>query len=411
MTVETKPVSERPSSARRVWWTVVVVSVLAAGAAVGRTWVLSKEPVANSGPRAARPKAVQGAVARSADISLQEEYRGELAANTAELAAQATGRVLEVRVDLGDSFKKGDVLAVIDAAETRRMLAEASAQVRAAQATKQRGQAELQAAEVEASRARRLLEQQLLSEQEALTRTSRAAVLRSEIASSEANRQAALARVALYREQLAQAELTAPFDGAVAERYLDPGSTAQPGTRLLRLVETGPLRLRFRLTEEHLSRVQVGAPLWVTTLATGETRHPGKVTRISAEVSRTDRTIAVEGMLEPPSVNLRPGMYATVIVELGELKNATLVPSGAVIEKRAQGEDATQERGVFIIVDGRAHYRAVRVLGRRGDDVALAPLKPGEQVAVFGKESLRDGDLVQLVSSPGQKAEGTGTKP
>ena len=432
-----QPAATNSQRALRLRWTVAGVCVIAVGlaAAVRMTGEPAREEDKASAPR---PKPVRVAAARQETIPLLEEYRGELVARTAELATQGAGTILEVRVDLGEQFERGDLLALVDATETRRRLAEARAQGRSAAAAEGRAEAELAAAEVEAERARNLMAENLLSAQDALLRTSHVSVLQAEIKTAQAQRAAAEARVQLHATQLAQAELRAPFDGAVAERYLDPGSLAQPGTRILRLVERGPLELRFRASERHIRRLKIGSPVWVTTAATGSTRHAGRVVRVSAEVSRLDRSVAVEAQLSPGEAappdgasavpgerpaaderiqsDLRPGMYATVHLELGTLEAATLVPASAIVERffeegSVTGENSGLQRqtGVFVVKDSLAHWTVVESLGRHkraggsratsGEEVAVRPLSPTEQVVVFGHDALRDGDPIQIASA------------
>jgi RND family efflux transporter MFP subunit len=333
--------------------------------------------------------------AERASVPIEREYRGELVANAAELAAQGSGRLLEVRVDLGDRFEEGDVLAIVDASETRRQLSEARAQVKAASASKVRSQAELDAAQTELKRAERLLAEQLISEQEVSSLRSQVAILSADVASVDAQREATRARVALLGEQLARAKLTAPFAGAVAERYLDPGAMVQPGTQVLRLVQGGPVKVRFRASEQHLGKLSVGVPLSVSTLATGERRFAGTVERISAEVSRSDRTVAVEGLVTDSSSELRAGMYATVNVQLGVLEGATLVPAQAMLERVDKQRTTTEV--IWVVENEIAHERPATVLGRHQDRVAIADLPPGTPVVVFGQQMLNDGDRVQTV--------------
>lgn len=386
----------RRSRAKRVWLAMGAVAVIAAGAAV---LSLGSGTDAGGAPTKITSKPVRAQQARTATIPLLSEYRGELVANVAELAAQATGRVVEIKADIGDAVKKGELLVKVDAAETRRLYAEAVAQVRHAEANVQRVEAELAAAQLEAERGRNLAETQLLSEQQKQQLESRVEVLQADLSAANAGRAAASARVSLYQEQLSQAEIRAPFDGAIAERHLDPGSMVQPTTPILRLVQSGPMRVRFRVSERHLARLSTGATIEVTTLATGETRYPGSVERISAEVSRIDRTIAVEGVLGDAPEQLRPGMYATVRVQLGTVHDATLVPATAVME----GTDDTgaPTHSVFTVEAGRAERHQVTVAGKHEDEVAVEGIPQQAQVIVFGQETVRSGDAVRVVNSGG----------
>jgi RND family efflux transporter MFP subunit len=368
---------------------------LAIGAAASASMTAS-DSQARPPPRQKPAVAVRVASAKQATVPLEQEFRGELAADTAELAARAEGRVVEVRANLGDTFEKGDVLAVIDAAQTQRYSVEAKAQVDAIEAAKVRARAQLAAARLDAERAQRLLAEQLISEEEATRLHSQLAVLEAEVASVEAQRQAARARVGLFAEQLSQARLTAPFAGAVAERYLHPGATVQPGAPVLRLVQSGPLRVRFRVSEEYLSKIGVGVPFELTTLATADVRHAGRIERLSAEVARTSRSVAVEGVLTGPTPALRPGMYATVVVRLGTLEAATLVPAQAVTETLE--DDGSMARVVWVVREQIAKRTSVTILGRHASEIAVSPLEPTATVVVFGQQNLADGDSVKATA-------------
>jgi RND family efflux transporter MFP subunit len=191
----------------------------------------------------------------------------------------------------------------------------------------------------------------------------------------------------------------------VAERHLDPGAFVQAGTPVVRLVEAGSLLVQFRVPERHLGSVAPGDPLVVTTQATGATRFEGRVLRIAGEVSRADRTALVEGAIAEPTPVLRPGMYAEVEVQLEALRDRLTVPGPAVVERVTAGGEA--ETGVFTVDgdEGAARWRAVEVVGRQGDRVAVeARLEPGQRVLTLGHEELSDGSPVKVVATPGAAA-------
>lgn len=383
---------------RRIWALMGILSVCFIGVAFWVAQLSGSESDPSPGGKAAAPKPVTVTTVQKGDLPLVVEYRGELDADIAELAAQGNGRLVEVRVNLGDSFKEGDVLAKVDATETRRLLSEAYAQSESALAAKERNAAQLETAKVEAARGQRMLAEQVTSEQEVIALKSQVSILKADTAAVEAQRQAALARVALYREQLAQAELKAPFDGAVAQRYLDPGATVAPGTAVLRLVKSGPLEVNFRASELHVNRLKNGTKLSVSTLSTGERRLEGTLTRVSAEVNRTDRSVAAEGTLSAEHPELRAGMYANVSVSLGTLEQAILVPEEALTSKLTAG--GTTERGLYRIQGDKAHYQPVTVLGEHHGLVAIKGVDLGQQVAISGQDLLSDGAPVQIKDKP-----------
>lgn len=374
---------------------VAFVSLVAiGGVAAFTTWNGSEPP--GKRPRAVVAKPVRVAAAHVGTIELAVEYRGEIVTNAAELSAQSAGRLVDVTKSLGDGVKKGELLARVDASEGQRLFAEAVAQVRTIEATRVRAEAQLAAAREDAVRAERLASSGVGSDQEAEALRAQVRVLEAEIQTVDAQKGAAQARAELYRTQISEARLVAPFDGAVAERYLDVGATVQLGTPILRLVENGALRVRFRASEKHVDRVEPGARFVLRTIGTGDATFGGAVSRLSAEVSRTDRTIAVEGTLDEASDRLKPGMYATLTLQTGKLEDRVLVPSSAVSSRYA--DDGREEQAVFVVgADSKVERRVVDVLGKAKGLAAVTGVAAGERVVALGHEELQSGALVKVI--------------
>jgi RND family efflux transporter MFP subunit len=387
---------------RKVWLSVTVVSALALlGALASSLPLLTGKSSAGATEQRQRPSAipVRAARAQRGDLVLNAHYTGELDAQVAELASQVTGRLDSVKVDIGDRVKKGQLLARIDASMAGRQLAEAHAQTKAARAAESRAEADLDAARVELARGKSLAQSGLVSQKTLDELEARTQALEAEAERAQAQREQSIARVGVLGQTLLETRIKAPFDGAVAERFLDPGALTQPGTRIVRLVRSGPLRVRFRAPERDLGRLTLGMPLAVTTQATGERRFEAKVTRVSAEVSRIDRSAVVEGMLEGEVPALRPGMYAEVDVTLGNLKGVVLVPSEALLEKKSEGKARTYR---VVVVEGQtARSQVVRILGSGADTTAVEGITEGAVVVTMGQDTLRDGQQVRVV----EKAE------
>jgi RND family efflux transporter MFP subunit len=379
---------------RRVWVIVGVASALlmALTAALQLGWLAAAEPeaAAAKGPQSIP---VRVAVAARSSLTLRARYVGELDADAAELSSQVTGKLEAVTVDIGDSFEQGKLLARIDSAQAEKQVAEARAQVRAAEAAKSRVAAQRSAATVELERGERLLAGQLIAAQEVDARRSELAVLDAEAEAADAQAAQTRARVAVLQEQLRQARLVAPFDGAVSQRHLNPGALVQPGSMILRLVRAGPSRVRFRVAERDLGRIHMGAAFELTTQATGPRRFSGKITGIAAEISREDRSALVLGVLDAESEALRSGMYAEVELGLGALENAVVVPSAAVVERHsAQGT----RQGLYVAENGKARFVVVKVLGQADDLTAVEGIQTGARVVTLGHEGLKDGAGVRV---------------
>ena len=330
-------------------------------------------------------------------LQLFSEFPGELDADISDLASKIAGRLTEVTVRLGDRVKKGDLLAQVDDSDLQRQYEDVKAQVDVAEANRQRVVAQLEETRSELRRLEELFSGGLISAGEIESARAAAAALEAQLKAVEAQKQQSEVRVRLLGQQIDEARLTAPFNGVVADRYLNSGSFVQAGTPIVRLVEAGPLRVRFWIPEEGLSGVSPGVRFEVTTQSTREQRFSGAVTRLSGEVSRRNRTVAVDGVLETTAATLRPGMYAQVEMARGSVRGK-IVPGAAVLKRVDAGGD--EINGLFTAMDGIAQWRPVRVLGRQDDRIAVeGALSAEDRVLIFGHQDLADGARVTVVES------------
>lgn len=329
------------------------------------------------------------------------------------LNTKVSGRLAALPVDLGSAVRTGDVVAVLDLTDFRLRVEQAEtalAQARARLGVPLDGSGDelpLERASL-VRQARALLEQAQL-QNERLAALHRDGILaRSELDAAEADRHVAEARyheameevrsrVALVAErrtqlriaeqQLADATLRAPFDGAVRERHLSLGAYLEVGAPVVTIVRMHPLRLRLPVPEREAAAVQVGQEVRVRT--DGAKRARGRVARVSPAVDEATRTVLVEAEVPNTEGRLRPGAFATAEIVTRPDETAILVPAEALLSFAG----VTKVLGVE---DGRVVEKRVRT-GRRiggvvevldgvaaGDAVILEPggLRLGQSVAV-----------------------------
>lgn len=346
-----------------------------------------------------RPVAVRVARITTGDLSLLERYPGELRADAVDLAPSFSGRILEIGVHVGDRVKKGQVVARLDGAILKQQLREAEARIRGAAAATRRVEARLQATRAEWERKKPLAERQLVSAQELAEVEANVGALEAELASTGADAEQSKAHAQGLREQIAELSLVAPFDGVVASRLLEPGSTASSSTPIVRLVRGGPLEIRFRVPERDAAVVRKGLALEVETQATGETRFTGRVSRVAGEISRNDRSLLVEGLLEGEEEILKAGMYATVRLVRKRLEGVSLVPAEAILERGSSG------KGLFVAGDGVAQWRQVQLLGESAGIAAVSGsgIEEGGLALIFGHDDLADGSPILVVDPPAEE--------
>ena len=137
---------------------------------------------------------------------------------------------------------------------------------------------------------------------------------RSQSAADQASaaQQAANAQAALLRQQLADATLRAPIDGVVAEKRTDVGQRLGEATVTMVIVQTSPLKLRFRVPERYLASMHKGQPVKALVDPYPNDSFEGKVTMLGGVIDSATRSFVVETEFPNRDGKLRPGLFARV---------------------------------------------------------------------------------------------------
>jgi RND family efflux transporter MFP subunit len=333
---------------------VVVVVVLGAGGIVAeRHLAASPSPVnstkANSPPRVevVRPRRVTVAQRLQTNATLE-------AFEEADLFAKVSGYLSDVRVDIGDHVKAGQVLAVIDVPETEKELAEAKAQLESKQSSLESARRQL-----DHHKANITLQEALLRRREELGAAghfisdrvldevrANAEIAKADLSVAEANRalaanqvDVAAATVEKIKTLLAYTQIVAPFDGVVARRLVNRGDLVQAATATRTTPSAGSLftvqridtiRVFCDVPENDVPRVHIGDPAIVKPSGFDGEPFFGKVTRFSLRLDPETRNMRTEIDLSNPDERLYPGMYAEVSLKMDQRPDALTVPAAAV---------------------------------------------------------------------------------
>ena len=386
------PVPRRERSRAWLGWVIVV----ALGAAVGASFLVTTgdDDTAKAAKKGPKVVPVVAAAVTQGALTERGRYPGELDADAADISAFYTGRLVAVNVRVGAAVKKGAVLAELDPVDAREQIAQARAQAKAAEAEERKARVERDAAAAEVARLEPLARDKLIAEIEIDRQRAKAASLGVAVEAAAAVGAEARARVTLLERRVVESKVRAPFAGRVAERYVDPGAIVAAGARLVRLVETGALRVRFEVPEQDVPTISKGTRLRIVTKAdpTGQGIE-ATVTGIGSEVSRERRVAIAEAKIEKPPAGWLPGMYAEAIVDSRTIEQATIVPDVAVLSRlQPSGEVAV---GVFLDDNGIAKWQPVRVVARDGNRVAIeGPVPVGARVLVGGHIDLMPGSRI-----------------
>lgn len=282
------------------------VALLAAWAATGCRRAISPAPTVDTqATNAATPPATP--VAKSTDLTTgapDDRFLGMIIApETVDVTSQLEARLTEVRVRAGDHVARGDVLARLDTRSARHELAIAAAEL--ATARSERDRARLELAEDQERLARRQAVVELptqtvgtVSDEEVASSRYEQRKAAVKVAAAQAEVSSKAAHLAELRMLLAEGAVRAPFAGTVAARYADVGSLIHKGTPIVRLIESGELRVRFAIPEERANSVAVGDPVQIA--AAGLTLS-GVVEKLAPEIDAASRMIFAEASLDVPA--------------------------------------------------------------------------------------------------------------
>jgi RND family efflux transporter MFP subunit len=331
-----------------------------------------------------------------------------VARTTVAIAARIVAVVQSVEVRPGDRVRAGQTLVVLDGRDLEARATEAASSVAVAEHGTMAAAAELDSAEALLTLARATHERIIslharmsatpheLDQAVSELRAAEARVVAAQALRARSDAAIASARATVSATQVAAsyAVLTAPFDGLVTEKLVDPGNLATPGVPLLRLDDTRGFRLDVRLDESRLAGIAPGDTVEIVLpsprLPDGEPLTlAGRILEISRALDGASHAFLVK--VEVPSrPELRSGVFARARFTAGT-RDALSVADRAVVE---QGQLPT----VFVAsADGRARMRVIRVAERDAGRVAVtAGLAAGERVIVAPPATLRDGDPVVI---------------
>jgi RND family efflux transporter MFP subunit len=353
--------------------------VIALGVAVvflaGGVMLVRANSQVNSVALAQSPKPVTVAEAKGARYRPTRRYVGTVEPWVrASIGPQIISAYVDtVLVRPGDPVGRGQVLATLDCRN-------ASAQSKAIQMQARAIQAEQEALSHEASRIAELEHGGFASPNEIERK-------RADSASKSAELQATEARILRAGLEVSDCVLRAPFAGEVSDRLKDPGAFVHPGDALAVLVDRRTVRVTADVPEGDFEVVRPEVPVHIRALATGR-ELDGKVSRRSPSADDSTRTIHFEIDLPDAQRSLPVGTTAELTIEVGEPVSAVTVP---LIAASVRGQQAT----LFVVDDGVARKRVVRVEGERGSVLFLDPALPsGARVVTEGRAALRDGDRV-----------------
>lgn len=364
-------------------WTVIVLLLAALG-----FWMFSSRPDAAPAAQPAKPAlTVSTALPAQTQLPITLAANGNIVAwQEAIVGSESNGlRLTDVRVNVGDSVRKGQVLATF-AAET------IVADVAQAKASLSEAQANAAEAAANAKRARTLESTGALSAQQINQYLTAEQTAKARVAASHA-------MLAAQQVRLRHTRLLAPDSGIISARSATVGAVVPGGTELFRLIRQGRLEWRAEVTVAELSRIRPGQ---VARVKLGNSRElTGRVRVVGPTVDQQTRAALVYVDLPRNGTTAaKAGMFAQGEFDLG-MSNALTVPQQAVVLRDGFSY-------VFRLnPDNRVSQLKVQTGRRLGERVEIiAGVTPETLLVVNGAGFLNDGDLVKNAGVSTRRAAG-----
>ena len=291
-----------------------------------------------------------------------------MAFQQANIYARVGGYLEKIPVDIGDSVRKGQVLAVINYQDLQDQYQQANAS--------------FEYASIQYERAKKLIKKQLIAQ--------------NDLDMAKTNYDVTEAAKNLAALNLSYAVIRAPFSGYIATRYVDPGTLIPgstqmvPANPLLVLVDINTVKIMINIPEHSVADIHAGMPVTTVTDAYPDTVFNGRITRVAPALDPVTRTMAAEVDIANPRHLLKPGMFSKVIIVSEMHKDILAVPVSCIMTQ-------DDHKGVFVVSNGSAKLVSIEE-GIKADGMVEVKngLTPADEVVVQGEDTLHDGEKVEV---------------
>ncbi len=408
-----------PPSRRRAWYWLVGLGLLALGVAA---WFLLEAP-APDGPRFITATVERG------DLTVKVTATGQLQPVTqVDVGTEVSGTIDQVSVDFNDRVTQGQVLARLDPDTFQAKQRQSQAALMLAQASVTEAQVTVTETASKLGRVHDMIAKRLSSPEELDTAAAAAGRAEAALAVARAKVEQAQAQLDADNRTLEKSAIRSPIDGTVLKRQVEPGQTVAASLQtpvLFTLAEDlTQMELNVAVDEADVGQIKAGLTAEFTVDAYPNRRFPATITQVryAPETINGVVTYAALLSLDNRDLSLRPGMTATAEIIAREVKDAVLVPNGALRFTPPAPKTAKEDSRGLVGMLLPSRPPSSRSKGGKdattGKGAQVWILREGVPTAVAVKSGATDGTLTEILDGslePGIEVlvdlERTGTKP
>ena len=356
----------------------------------GALWGQSAGGPGRGGP-GGRAQPVEVAQAERTQLAENVSLVGSLRAKEqVDVAPKVGGRLVELRVDLGDTVRAGQLIARLEDGELQQQVRHAEAALQVSQAGVAQREAELENQKLETERHQSLERDGIISSQQAAQVQTQVRVAEAQVQLARAQTVQAEAFLEELRIRLSQTQVFSPIAGVVGRRYVDQGALLGANDAIVLVINLVRMVTVVNVPERELVKVQVNDAATVAVDALGGEEMMGRVVRISPLLDAQTRTAEVEIEIANTESRLKAEMFARVDLNLTLQREAVFVPRQALVYRGG-------EPGVFVVDSEVARFQSVLIGVADADRIeAVEGIDPGQLVVTRGANLLQNGDRIQV---------------
>jgi len=311
---------------RRLLWTVPLLTLILAAAVY--YW--------NGDARAVAPQLMVAPVTRGSVVAKVSATGTLDPVDTVQVGTQVSGTIATLGADFNEPVRQGQTIATLDQAVFTSQVTQAEATVIRLRAELQRSKVQLDDSKLKLSRAEQLAQRQLIAAQEVDTARSDTKVAEVTVSSAEAQLNQAVAALDQAKVNLSHTVIASPVSGIVLSRNVEVGQTVAAGLQaptlfiIARNLDT--LQLNARVDESDVGRVKPNQPVTFTVDAYPGKDFTGKVRQVRLQPTVTNNVVSYTTVIDVPNPQqqLKPGMTATLDIEVARADDVLQVPAAAL---------------------------------------------------------------------------------